>query len=284
MLYNNIKPTSKIILLFTTLLLPSFAFAQANDLAIQLRLKLESNDTTQAKWLLAKSLQNKYFLLVDCEDQDVDSVEVQILSRVNHPDQILETRRESIPYLSIQDTVNEYIELAFILIKDTLMIPMEDTYKPIDCSRGHLAYLFLRNNGTIDLKYCLELPEPPDIGRLGVLFSGMIASGSFIWFLVERNKANDNFDKYRSAISTPEAVKLRHEVGKSRTRRDIAGVISLVSGVAFTYFLVRYLFCSESKEFFTHDIRSLGSTPKVKFGLETNPITNDVLVTMSLQF
>lgn len=290
MLYKNIKPTSKIILLFTILLLPSFAFAEADTLATQLREKFERNDITGAKKLLAKGLQNKYFLLVDCEDQDVDSVEIQIQAWVNNQVQILRIHRESLPYLSIQDTVNEYIELAFTLIKDNRRTAIRNTYKPSTCSRSHLAYLLLQSDGTIGLEYCLELPAPPDtvivkvhvppdtiiirppkFFNYRVLSSGGIALGSFIWFLREKVKANDDFDKYESAVSTPEAVKLRHEVEKSRTRRDIAGAISLVSGLAFSYLFVRDLFRSESEENLKNGIKSVDSTSKITFGLEPNP-------------
>ena len=298
MFYNNKKLISKIILLFTTLLLPSFAFTQADDLATQLQLKLESNDTTGAKKLLAKGLQqNRYFLLVHCSDLNVDGVEIQIQD--SH--QIVETLRESLPYLSIQDTVNENIVLAFTLISGSSRIAMTGTYRPIDCSRSHLAYLILRRySGTLDLKYCLKLPAPsdtiifhdtiyfpippPKFFNYRVLSSGGIALGSFIWFLRERDKANDDFDKYESAVLTSEATKLRHEVEKSRTRRDIAGTISLVSGVAFSYFFVRDLFRSETKQCSKHDVKSVDSTSKIIFGLEPNPMTNDVQVTMSLIF
>ncbi len=306
---NKMKklPSSLILLI---LLLPYYSFGQVENLGIQLRSTLEKGDTTEAKKLLAKGLQNKYFLLINSENQDIDSIEVQVIDKVKNPHKPLEIFVRKLPYLDIRDAVSENLELAFVLIKGLVRIEIKGTHRLIECPKNHFAYLILRKNRTLGLKYCIDLPAPPDTTikeirvenvvhdtvcfkipfrrffNYRVISSGTVAGISTAWFLIERAKAKTKLDDYHRAAETAEVIKLRAEVEKGRTRRNIAGTLSAVSGVAFAYFLAKDIFCPERKK--QINCKDQGTTwysdKKLHFGFESNLNTNEVLITMSLNF
>jgi len=118
-----------------------------------------------------------------------------------------------------------------------------------------------------------------------VISSGIVALGSFGWFLRERAQAKAKLDDYHSAVETAEVIKLRAEVEKSRTPRNIAGTISVVSGVTFAYFLAKDLFWPERKqELDCKERDTWDSNPKFHFGLQPSLNDNEVKITMCLNF
>lgn len=236
------------------LLLPLSGSAQPHNLATWLASKLASGDTTAAKKLLADSLQSNYFFLLDSQNNSSDSAEILITKSGSIIGKLL--KKVLLPYLFVgQDTLWD-AEFNFFL--NSLGKDIRGIYKPSDYSRSHLAHLTLRNDLTLKKNY-LQLPAPPDTLKVPikttrtlyvkippkrftnyrVISSASIAAGSLIWFALERRSANQKFDDYEKAQVTTEAVMLRAEVEKIRTRRDIAGTLSLVSGLAALYFVVK---------------------------------------------
>lgn len=71
---------------------------------------------------------------------------------------------------------------------------------------------------------------------------GGIAVGSSAWFFIDRCNAKKHFDRYNMAVSMEDAVYWRDKVKISRTRRNIAGIISIASNVTFGTLFIRDLF------------------------------------------
>ena len=229
------------------LILPIACFAQLGRLANQLDSTFTRNDTTAAKRLLAKSLQNNYFLLLSSRGRNrPDSAEIQIQDSGN----LVVRFRTVLPYLHIGE--NKFRDPKYLFV----FVPLGGTsdrgsYKPSDYSSSHLAYLTWRDG--IFNEESLQLPAPPDtlevpikttstlyvkippkrFTNYRVISSASIAAGSLIWFAFEWHSANMKFDEYDMAQTASETVRLRAEVETIRKRRDIAGTIALVSG-AFT--------------------------------------------------
>lgn len=71
---------------------------------------------------------------------------------------------------------------------------------------------------------------------------GTIAIGSSTWFFIERSNAKKHYGQYNIAATMEDAVYWRDKVKISRTRRNIAGIISIASNVIFGTLFIRDLF------------------------------------------
>ncbi len=111
------------------------------------------------------------------------------------------------------------------------------------------------------------------------LSSGLIALGSLSWFGCEFFRTKKNFEKYETAREITEVIRLRGEVQKSRTRRNIAGALFLASGVTFFLVKAEHKIDPDCKKHGASD-----SNKKFRFRFEPRLATNEVQLALNLNF
>ena len=128
------------------------------------------------------------------------------------------------------------------------------------------------------------IPFPPTRKKftpLTVSFSAIAASSS-LWFLKERSNAKDQYEHYQNASSVQDAVCFRGKVIKSRTNRDIAGIISIASGVTFAALFMRDLFRKCQSEDYTQFPSTQDSYREHYFSLI--PVSSKEGIAISISF
>jgi hypothetical protein len=69
--------------------------------------------------------------------------------------------------------------------------------------------------------------------------TGILSAGSVIWYLVEKNAAEDNHGKYMKSNNVGDVVAYRIRAEKNITRRKIAGISATTSGIGLGVFIIQ---------------------------------------------
>jgi hypothetical protein len=85
------------------------------------------------------------------------------------------------------------------------------------------------------------------VSHLTTLF-GALTAGSFAWYLVENNNADDALARYRAATRLEDVVDLRIQTENARTRCDIAAYEFIGSASVFAILLARDLLRSKPQK------------------------------------
>jgi hypothetical protein len=115
---------------------------------------------------------------------------------------------------------------------------------------------------------------------------GALTAGTFVWYLAERNNADDEFAKYRAATRIEDVVTLRIRTESARSRRNIAGYVSIGSGAVFAVLLVRDLMRSKPPESDSQEQTPSPEavTKKLGFKLNSNPQTYALAIGVQVNF
>jgi hypothetical protein len=203
----------------------------------------------------------------------------------------------------------DYPEIRLLRLSSSMAPKVEYQFQDASKSSG-LRYVFIPKvlsppPPPIDSKF-IKCPESqPTVGMVGPLDSprialpllnrkisylttsfGALAAGTFAWYLVEKKNGDDEFAKYQAATRTEDAVAFRIKTDKACSRRDVAGYVSIGSGVVFAVLLVRDLMRSKPPE---SDSQQQFPSPetvtkKVGFKLNSNPQTYALAIGVQVNF
>lgn len=127
---------------------------------------------------------------------------------------------------------------------------------------------------------------PPTNRKISYLTTslGILTTGTFAWYLTEKNNANDEFAKYRDAMNTEEAVSRRIQTEKAVSRRNIACYATIGAGSVFAALLVRDLIRSKPRKFAEQSYPPKEATKKLGLRLDSNPHAHALSVNININF
>jgi hypothetical protein len=144
----------------------------------------------------------------------------------------------------------------------------------IFCSRS-------RSGGVLDKPI---IPFPHKKLSILTISIGTVASGTYCWFRKEKGNAKDRYDDYQKATTIQQAIELRGTVKNSRTRRDIAAVISITSSATFAFLFVRDLFLrGDQTETWSSIPDALDAQRKFHFSLEPSTSEKGIKISMTVK-
>ncbi len=129
--------------------------------------------------------------------------------------------------------------------------------------------------------------DAPRFLNYPTISSGVIALGSFAWYLVEDANVDDAYKKYNQPGSVEEITEARIEAEKALTRKNIAGTSAFISGVAFGFFILRDILWHKDKKVIKDEIgQSMGQNTgnPFKIGINHFPSKNGIFVEFTLRF
>jgi hypothetical protein len=176
--------------------------------------------TSESKKMTAHVAQSPFIMVIPFGSTSIDSFQIKLERGIK-------------PIYQINDSwkPGDFIHIVLKVAADQVLPPNIDPFScPKPCSGGFL------DKPAISIPFTHKKFSPITASL------GAITGVSLIWFFNERNNADKFYKQYSDAVFSKDAVDLRCKINLSRSCRDLAGGISIASGITFISLLVQDIF------------------------------------------